>query len=162
MQYYFQVFDYIEELDCFVVNKQYEKAATYLGLAEWSSVVWIGRYFLMDNDFGEHWFDNWDERDKVWQNKKVEQLGYQYDELMVINSDRFKDGKDGPCYTSVLRKKFWTDVLISLRISLSLMIEQARYTKEQTDEIYKEIEKPEDYIEDLESRIIELKSKYTR
>jgi hypothetical protein len=45
MQYYFQVFDYIEELDCFVVNKEYEQVATYLGLTEWSSVVWIGRYF---------------------------------------------------------------------------------------------------------------------
>jgi hypothetical protein len=120
------------------------------------------KIFLMDNDSGEHWFDNWNERDTLWANKRTEQLGYQYDDLMVIDPDRFKDGKDGPCHSSTLRKHFWTDMMKSLRISLGLMIEQARYTKEQIDEIYKEIEKPDDYIEDLELRIIELKSKYTR
>jgi hypothetical protein len=162
MEYYFHVFDYVEELDCFVVNKDYAQAATYLGLTEWNPVVWIGRYFIMDNDFGEHWFDNWNERDTVWHNGRAKQLGYQYDDLMVIDPDRFKDGKDGPCHNSTLRKHFWTDVLKSLKISFGLMIEQARYTKEQTDEIYKEAEKPDDYIEDLESRIIELKERYIK
>jgi len=38
-----------------------------------SFVVWIGRFFSMDNDFGEHWFDNWDLRKPL--EAKAEELG---------------------------------------------------------------------------------------
>lgn len=115
----------------------------------------------MDNDFGEHWFDNWEEKDTVWQDKTAEQLGYEYDKLMVINPDRFKDGRDGPCHSAALRRKFWTDVLTSLQISLSLMIEEARLFQSQKEELGKETFESEEYIEDLEDRIKALTQKYT-
>ncbi len=43
-----KVFDYIEQLDCFVVNKDFKEIADYLGLTEWNPVVWIGRYFFLE------------------------------------------------------------------------------------------------------------------
>jgi len=48
----------------------------------------------MDNDFGEHWFDNFEER----QAKEIEaaKLGLDSEELLVVVPDRFKDGRDGP------------------------------------------------------------------
>ena len=33
-----------------------------LGWIEWNPVVWIGRLFRLDNDTGEHWLDQWEER----------------------------------------------------------------------------------------------------
>jgi hypothetical protein len=60
-----KIFEYIESLDCFVVSTKYHQIADNLGLSEWSPVVWIGRLFLLDNDFGEHWFDNWDLREQL-------------------------------------------------------------------------------------------------
>ena len=92
---------------------------------EWSPVVWIGRYFTRDNDFGEHWFDNHDERDKL--EGKAKQLGYDSDELLIVVPERYQDGKDGPCHSPELRKKFWTDVFSSLHLSLDTLFEEARY-----------------------------------
>jgi hypothetical protein len=40
-----KVFDYIADLDCFVVNGQYRQIADELGLSEWNPVVWIGRFW---------------------------------------------------------------------------------------------------------------------
>ena len=60
-----KVFEYIEEIDAFVVNPQYKEIALILGLKEWNEVAWIGRLFFLDNDYGEHWFDNWSLRDRV-------------------------------------------------------------------------------------------------
>ncbi len=57
-----RVFEYIASLDAFDVTEQYREISDTLGLTEWNPVVWIGRLFTMDNDFGEHWFDNWDLR----------------------------------------------------------------------------------------------------
>jgi len=57
-----RVFRYIDVLDAFVVTDEYRRIADRLGLIEWNPVVWIGRLFAMDNDFGEHWFDNFEER----------------------------------------------------------------------------------------------------
>ena len=60
-----KVFQYIPELDAFTVTDEYRVIADTLGLTEWNPVVWIGRLFTRDEDFGEHWFDNWDEREAL-------------------------------------------------------------------------------------------------
>jgi hypothetical protein len=62
-----KIFQYIADLDCFVVSEQYRSIADELGLTEWNPVVWIGCLFSMDNDVGEHWFDNWDLRAQLRQ-----------------------------------------------------------------------------------------------
>lgn len=111
-----RVFRYLEDLDAFVVTDAYREIADSLGLTEWHPAVWIGRLFCMDNDFGEHWFDNWELR---------EQLGVGEDHL-VIDPDRFQDGRDGPCHTREFRKRFWTEVLRSFELSLDLLFEKAR------------------------------------
>jgi hypothetical protein len=49
-----RVFKYIEQLDAFVVTEEYRQLADQLGLTEWHPVVWIGRLFILDNDYGEH------------------------------------------------------------------------------------------------------------
>jgi len=118
-----KIFKYIKELDCFVVNPEYKVIADQLGLTEWNEVVWIGRFFTLDNDYGEHWFDNWEERDKL--QEKAVSMGIKYDDLLVINPDRFKNNADGPCHTPAERKRFWTDVLKSLDLSLETIISEA-------------------------------------
>jgi hypothetical protein len=60
-----RVFKYIDQLDAFVVTDEYRHLAEQLGLSEWNPVVWIGRLFTLDNDYGEHGFDNWDEREAL-------------------------------------------------------------------------------------------------
>src|SRR5687767_5301847 len=62
---FLKVFDYLPDLDCFIVNPKFQDIVTRLGLAEWTPVVWICRYLILDNDYGEHVFDNWDERDAL-------------------------------------------------------------------------------------------------
>ena len=98
-----KVFDYLSELDCFVVRKEFKDLMERLGLSEWTPVVWLGRLFCMDNDFGEHWHDRWDERELVV--KKAKELGmvvkqcvieingekYDEDELMIVAPDAFTD-----------------------------------------------------------------------
>ncbi len=60
-----KVFDYIPELDCFKINEGFSKFVYSLGYDDWNAVVWVGRLFSLNNDFGEHWFDNWDLREKI-------------------------------------------------------------------------------------------------
>jgi hypothetical protein len=74
-----RVFTYIDQLDAFVVTDQYRDLADRLGLTEWNPVVSIGRLFTLDNDYGEHWFDNWSVLDVVstW---AMERLWAQADE----------------------------------------------------------------------------------
>lgn len=131
-------FRYIPELDCFVVTPEFSVVIGKLGLMEWSSVVWMGRLFARDNDFGEHWFDNWDERSAL--ELKAADLGIDSDTLMIIVPQRFSDGTDGrtrrqnfeeikadgPCHTPELRKMFWRDVLKSLEISYEFLFALAR------------------------------------
>ncbi|UPK68348.1 hypothetical protein [Chitinophaga filiformis] len=142
-----RVFKYIDHLDCFVVNPSYKSIADYLGLTEWNEVVWIGRFFALDNDYGEHWFDNWELRDKL--EVKAGEAGITYEELLVIDPDRFKDNRDGPVHSDEERKLFWTDVLRSLELSLDLLFHQARKQNRKK-------EGKEEYIEDLETRIAEI------
>jgi len=92
-----KVFDYMPELDCFVVRPEFKSLMERLGISEWTPVVWLGRLFIMDNDYGEHWFDNWDEREEVLKRAKElgkEQLipyGFEGDELMIVVPDKFVD-----------------------------------------------------------------------
>lgn len=157
-----QVFKYILELDAFICTPEYLEVASKLGLCEWNPVVWIGRLLCMDNDYGEHWFDNWDEREQVEEKAKEigfteerlqELLGYgkngSFEDLFIVSPDRFKDGCDGPCNSSEVRKMFWTDVLKSLKINLETMFEEARYLHEKYCNRYDE----DDKITDLETRI---------
>lgn len=143
-----KIFKYIDKLDCFTVNPDYKEIANKLGLNEWNEVVWIGRYFSMDNDNGEHWFDNWSERDKI--EKEAEKLGLKYDDLLIIDSDRFKNNVDGPCHTSEERKRFWTDVLKSLDLSFEVIFNEARKFNLERDK------DDDEYISNLEEIIIEI------
>lgn len=145
-----KVFDYIRELDCFAVREEFRDLVERLGIAEWTPVVWICRLFALDNDFGEHMFDNWDEREEIAERAKS--LGYEEDDLLILNPDRFTDhdpyclkcrkrarkaicpdckeelhvGIDGPCHSDEQRKLFWTDVLQCLELDLETIFNEAR------------------------------------
>jgi hypothetical protein len=144
-----KIFTYIKELDCFIVNQEYKKIADKIGLTEWNEVVWIGRYFTLDNDYGEHWFDNWEESDKI--EKEAKKLGYSSDDLLVIDPERLKNGIDGPCHTENQRKNFWTDVLTSLELSYETLFEEA----EKLNMERKETEE-EGYVENLKEIFLEI------
>ena|SRR3989344_5114034 len=144
-----KIFKYVEQLDCFVVNPDYKIIADKLGLSEWNEVVWIGRYFSLDNDNGEHWFDNWPERDRIAEQAIA--LEINHEDILVIDPDRFKNNYDGPCHTDIERKRFWTDVLKSLELSIDTIINEAikfNQEREKTDE---------EFIHDLDDRIKEIK-----
>jgi len=148
------IFRYLDDLDSFVVTDEYREIADTVGLNEWHPAVWIGRLFTMDNDFGEHWFDNWDLR---------EERGLS-EEHLVIDPNRFQDGRDGPCNSAEFRKKFWTDVLKSLSLSLDLLFEKARQVNEQNRRwLEKSPDDPDprnDFIPDLEERILQIQQRY--
>lgn len=140
-----KIFTYIEKLDCFLVDAHYKAIADQLGLTEWNAVVWIGRYFLLDNDNGEHWFDNWERREAL--TEEAETLGVDSHNILIIDPALFKNNVDGPCHTDAERKKFWTDVLKSLELSLETLFAEARkFNAERSVD-------DEDYIADLEKRI---------
>lgn len=146
-----KIFNYIEELDAFTVTHEYQKIAQTLGLIEWNPVVWLGRYFLLDNDFGEHWFDNWELRAE--KEKNAAALGLDASDLLVIDPGRFQNGIDGPLHSPEQRKQFWTDVLISLELSFEVLCNEAKFYNERVKQFC-----PEDYIQDLEDRINRLLS----
>jgi alpha-galactosidase/6-phospho-beta-glucosidase family protein len=148
-----RIFKYLEEADFFVIDPTYKIIADELGLTEWNEVVWIGRYFALDNDYGEHWFDNWELRQKL--EKEIKKLGIDEAEVFVIDPDRFENGKDGPCHTYEERKRFWTDVIKSLKLSFETLICEARKFNEQ-----KKSHDEETYIENLEEHINQIKIKY--
>ena len=147
-----EVFKYIDDLDCFIINSDYKKITDLLGLTEWNEAVWLGRYFLLDNDFGEHWFDNWELREQI--EEKAKGLGFSSDELLVIDPERFKNNVDGPCHTDFERKRFWTDVLKSLKLSYETIFDEARKVNTLRDK------QDEDYLADLEKRIESLKAPF--
>lgn len=119
-----KIFTYLPELDAFTVTDAYRTLAEELGLDEWHPAVWIGRLFLQDNDYGEHWFDNWELRENM--KEQAEKHGYDPEELLIIDPDRFHNGEDGPCHTPEQRKRFWTDVLQSLHLSKETLEAEAR------------------------------------
>lgn len=146
-----KIFEYIPELDAFKTAKEYECIARVLNLGEWNSVVWMGRLFALDNDYGEHWFDNDDEREelakKVAQKSNLPPFCKDYTEIMarwydlvdnvlkkeygvnsheqllIIKPSRFK--KNHACHSQEQRKRFWTDALESLHLSLETAFEEA-------------------------------------
>jgi len=44
------VFNYLEALDCFVVNSAIKELISNLGLNQWNEVVWIGRHHMCDKN----------------------------------------------------------------------------------------------------------------
>lgn len=146
-----KVFKYLDELNCFVVDPHYKKIADYLGLTEWNEVVWIGRFFILDNDYGEHWFDNWELRRSL--EARASELGLDSNELLILDPDRFKNGVDGPRHTSEQRISFWKDVLLSLQLSHETLFNEARKLNRE-----REKSEPKDYISDLEQRIITIQN----
>jgi hypothetical protein len=153
-----RVFNYLESVDAFLVSDEYKAVAQELGLTKWNPVVWIGRLFLLDNDYGEHWFDNWDERDEA--EARANELGVVVDphELMIVVPWRFQNGKDGPCHSDEIRKRFWTDVLKSLDLSLELLFEEARHVNARERGLPADIARP---IADLEERIARMREAFS-
>jgi len=141
-----KIFKYLQELDCFVVDPIYQKIAHTLGLNEWNEVVWIGRLFALDNDVGEHWFDNWDLREAI--EEKAQEMGLDTSELLLLDPDRFKNDYDGPCHTPHQRVLFWRDVLMSLHLSYETLFAEARKVNEENRKF-----NSSDFIPDLEERI---------
>lgn len=146
-----KIFRYIEQLDCFVVTHEYSQIADALGLTEWHPAVWIGRLFVLDNDYGEHWFDNWDLRER--RSVQANALGLVESDLFIIDPSRFQNGQDGPCNTADIRKRFWTDVLKSLELSLDLIFDKARQWNQQA-----QASAMNTHIPDLEERIAHIKA----
>ena len=149
-----KVFYYIIELDCFTVTPVFKTIADQLKITEWNEVVWVGRFFTLDNDYGEHWFDNWDEREAV--EIKAAQLGHDAEFLFFINPERFRNGKDGPCHSDEEIKRFWTDVLKSLHLSLDTIFAEARRRNR--------VEKDRGgkyYLPDLENKIEIIRKEYS-
>ena len=141
-----RVFRYIEPLDAFLVTDEYRSLAEQLGIGEWHPAVWIGRLFTLDNDYGEHWFDNWEEREA--HSTQAAQMGIDVGDLLIIVPERLAGGDDGPCHPPELRKRFWTDVLKSLELSYETFFEEARLQNTKAKEVASE-----GYIKDLEERI---------
>jgi hypothetical protein len=139
-----RIFEYIDFLDCFVVNPAYKAMADDLGLTEWNEVVWIGRYFTLDNDLGEHWFDNWELRDQL--ESKAKEVGIAYNDLLIIDPERCKNEMFGPGQKPPERTNFWRDVFRSHWLSMELNFSEAR--KHNTER-----GGADDFINDLENRI---------
>lgn len=154
-----KVFKYIPELDAFLVTEEFSDIVRTLGLSEWNDVVFIGRYFMLDNDYGEHWFDNWREREEL--GEKAEALGIDVgfcgENLKVIVPERMQNGHDGPCHSQQMRKLFWTDVLKSLTLSLDFLFAECRrqHTK-------KKFPRRDEEQLNVEEVIAKVKAKYER
>ena len=146
-----RVFRYIKPLDAFLVTNEYGSLAERLGLTEWHPAVWIGRLFTLDNDYGEHWFDNWEEREA--HTTPAARLGIDVDDLLIVVPERLAGGDDGPCHPPELRKRFWTDVLKSLELSYETLFEEARLQNAKAKEVASER-----YIKDLEERIRQIQA----
>lgn len=108
---------------------------------------------MLDNDYGEHWFDNWDLREQL--ETKAEKLGIPYEELMILDPSRFKNEVDGPRHPPEIRKMFWTDVLKSLELSFELIFAEARLLNIQAQK-----SSLDNYIPDLEARIERIRTEY--
>jgi hypothetical protein len=74
--------------------------------------------------------------------------GLTEEDLLIIDPERFQNGKDGPCHAPALRKRFWTDVLRSLELSYDLLADEARTFNQERLRFL-----PDEYIPDLEERI---------
>lgn len=79
------------ELDAFVVTDEFKYLAARLGIVEWHELVWMGRLLISDNDYGEHLFDNWAEREQ--REAKAKELAIESRELMTVAPFRFKNDR---------------------------------------------------------------------
>lgn len=130
------IFDYNKEIDAFTATEEYKEIAFALKLHEDRSAVyqgnpvrWIGRLFARDQDYGKLWFENWQDREFVKDEAEADDKDFDEEKLKeyyIVNPDRFADGDDGPCHYSAQRKRFWTDALKSLHLSLDTLFEEAR------------------------------------
>lgn len=151
-----KVFTYIEELDCFLVTPEFRNICDQLGLRGWEQTAWIGRYFTLDNDYGEHWLDNWEQRDE--RETKAKDLDIEYEDMLIIDPQRFRNGQDGPCHSDVEIKRFWTSVLRSLTLSLEVIFAEARLHHAKLKEAG--LVEDEDFVSDLEIIIESIANKY--
>jgi hypothetical protein len=119
-----RIFRYHPGVDAFALTAEYAALAEVLGMEGWESFAWIGRLFTLDNDVGEHWFDNWALREQ--RAEVAARHGLDADTLLFIDPRRMADGRDGPCNTDEFRTRFWTEVLSSLDLSEELIITKAR------------------------------------
>lgn len=149
-----QILEYIETGDFFIITKEYDKLAKRLGLSQWNSLTWIGRLISLDNDYGEHLFDNWTQ--KKQKSEIAKSLGYDSNELIIIVPKKFQNGYDGPCNTDEFRKTFWTDVFRSLKINLSTIIQKAQQINDD-----RKISFTEEFDEHLELEIHQILIEYS-
>ncbi len=149
------IFEYIPTLDSFLPTQEYRKIGDYLHITEWNPVVWMGRLFAMDNDYGEHWFDNWEEREAIQEQART--AGYDSHFLCIVNPDRFAQ-KGREYHSRELRKEFWMQVLRSLHLSLETLFAEARDNNEK----WRTGPAPErgGYLKTLERRIREIQREY--
>lgn len=144
-----RIFRHVEALDCLVLTPEYSQLAELLEIAGWESYAWIGRLFTLDNDYGEHWFDNEDEQDE--REEAAERLGLDPEELLVVDPERFANGSDGPCNTPEFRKRFWTEVLVSLDLSEDLIVDKALAWHRQYSDSF--------LVEELEKRVADMRAR---
>ena len=109
----------------------------------------------MDNDFGEHWFDNWAGREAL--RASAAQLEVDADSLLIVDPERFQDGRDGPCNSPEFRRAFWSEVLQGLELSAELIFEKARDVNSTASE---RPDLAECYLPDLEDRIERWRQEY--
>ena len=119
-----RIFRYHPEVDAFELTPEYTALTEVLDLGGWEAFAWIGRLFSLDNDVGEHWFDNWELRRQRAEAAACQ--GLSEGALLIIDPCRMADGRDGPCNTDEFRARFWTEVLKSLDLSEDLIIAKAR------------------------------------
>lgn len=154
-----KVFQYLSKLDAFICTPRFTEIVQTLNLAEWTPAVWIGRLFCMDNDYGEHWHDNWDERGEI--EKKARKLGYNSQDLLLVIPKRFQDGKDGPCHSDQLRKAFWTNVLQSLELDFETIVQAALENQEKMERIKHYFDNLSLSKDEIESRADNLRKKFS-
>jgi hypothetical protein len=82
---------------------------------------------------------------------KGRRIGARYNRIIILDPDRFKNDHDGPCHSPEERILFWKDVLMSLHLSQETLFREARNLNEERRQY-----DPENYIADLEERIIQI------
>src|SRR5262249_16986453 len=108
----------------FHLTPEYTSLAEAVQMEGWEAFAWLGRLFSLDNDVGEHWFDNWDLREQ--RAEAAARHGLDTNTLLIVNPRCMAGGRDGPCHTDELRGRFWKEVLMSLELSEDLIIAKAR------------------------------------
>ncbi|MEZ6038542.1 MAG: hypothetical protein R3F29_13760 [Planctomycetota bacterium] len=119
-----RIFDYHADLDAFTLTREYAALIEVLDVDPWEAYAWLGRLFSLDNDVGEHWFDNWELREQ--RSEAAARAGFDDAQLLIVDPRRMVDGRDGPCNSDDFRKRFWIDVLRSLDLSEELICDKAR------------------------------------